>query len=270
MRCGQDWQPTEIKRVIERFASSTEVVLVQTDAGNGFLKGMGNQQGNEALASEFVGSELAARVGLFVPPFAVVDVAGLQIQTRSGRILAAGPAFISKAIEQVVTADPDGTYLRRLRRRTDLSLLIAFDTWVRNADRCPPPGHLVPEPNRDNLLFRSVGGWWELVAFDHTHCFVLEDLASGLESCIFVEDTGIYGAFPEFWPYIDEDGLRMACRAIAAIDEAEVVEIIAAVPQAWGPSQAVRELWAQRIINRAARVEEFVLAGMVAQGQMGF
>jgi hypothetical protein len=49
-------------------SSSTEVVHVATDAGNGFLKGMGNRQGDESLACELVGSELAALVGLSVPP----------------------------------------------------------------------------------------------------------------------------------------------------------------------------------------------------------
>lgn len=269
MRCGQDWQPTFIKRVIAQFSSSTEVVHVATDAGNGFLKGMGNRQGDESLACELVGSELASLVGLSVPPFAVIDLQDLEINTLSGRLLGMGPAFISKDQGKVITADAEGSCLRRLRKRSDISLLIAFDTWVRNPDRCPPPDHVDQTLNRDNLMFRKGRGWYELMAFDHTHCFMVAELETDLQGDHFVEDSGVYGAFPEFRPYIDEASLRAACAAIASIDEAQVLEIIAAVPHPWGPTQAVRERWAQQIINRAARVEEYVISALVPQGQLG-
>jgi hypothetical protein len=269
MRCGQDWQPTVIKRVIDRYASSTEVVQVATDAGNAYLKGMGNGQGNETLACELVGSELAALIGLTVPSFAVVDLQDLEIETISGRRLAMGPAFLSQAQDKVITGDADGSCLRRLRNRGDLALMIAFDTWVRNPDRCPPPGHLIPEPNRDNVMFRSVGGWFELLAFDHTHCFTETDLETDLEGTYFVDDAQVYGAFPEFLPHIDEAGLRSACNIIAGIDEAQVMAIIGAVPYPWGPSQATRDRWVRQIINRAARVEEIVIPPLVNQGQLG-
>lgn len=269
MRCGQDWQPTVIKRVIDRYASSTEVVQVATDAGNAYLKGMGNSQGDESLACELVGSELAVLVGLTVPPFAVVELQDLGIETISGRRLTMGPAFLSQAQEKTITGDPAGSCLPRLRGRGDLALMIAFDTWVRNPDRCPPPGHLIPDPNRDNVMFRSVDGWFELLAFDHTHCFTETDLETELEGTYFVDDNGVYGAFPEFMPYIGEAGLRSACNTIAGIDEEQVMAIIAAVPHRWGPSQAVRDRWVQQIINRAARVEEIVIPTLVNQGQLG-
>ncbi|WP_018075338.1 HipA family kinase [Novosphingobium nitrogenifigens] len=230
MRCGQDWQPTVIKRVIDRYESSTEVVLVSTDAGNAYLKGMGNKQGNESLACELVGSELAALVGLNVPPFAIIDLQDLEIETINGRRLAMGPAFLSKAQEKVITGDPEGSCLGRLRNRGDLSLIIAFDTWVRNPDRCPPPDHVIPGPNRDNVMFRSAGGWFELLAFDHTHCFTETDLETDLQGTYFVDDPGVYGALPEFLPYVDEAGLRSACKTIAGIDGAQVMAIVAAVP----------------------------------------
>ncbi len=147
--------------------------------------------------------------------------------------------------------------------------MIAFDTWVRNPDRCPPPGHIIPEPNRDNVMFQSVGGWFELLVFDHTHCFTETDLESELADTYFVDDEGVYGAFPEFLPYIDEPGLRSACKTIAGIDELQVMAIVAAVPLPWGPSQAVRDRWVQQIINRAARVEEIVIPMLVNQRQLG-
>jgi len=96
IRCGQGWQPTIVLRVIEPILSSTCVVKVATDAGIGFVKGMGNPQGNESLALELVGSELAALVGLTVPPFAIVDIAGMTIEMFNGAALQFGPAFISR------------------------------------------------------------------------------------------------------------------------------------------------------------------------------
>ena len=269
MQCGRDWQPTVIKRVIDRYASSTEVVQVATDSGNAYLKGMGNRQGDESLACELVGSELAALAGLTVPAFAVVELQDLEIETISGRRLHMGPAFLSQAQEKVITGDPEGSCLVRLRNRSDLALMIAFDTWVRNPDRCPPPNHLIPAPSRDNVMFRSIGGWFELLAFDHTHCFTETDLETELAGTYFVEDPGVYGACPEFLPHVDEAGLRSACKNIASIDEGQVMAIIAAVPHPWGPTQAVRERWTQQIINRAARVEEIVISTIVNQGQLG-
>lgn len=230
---------------------------------------MGNPQGDEALAQELVGSELAAYVGLTVPEFAVLTVADLQIETVSGRPLNFGPAFISQALDQPYPADSEGTCLKRLRSKEDLALLIAFDTWVRNADRCPPPDHLVPEPNRDNLMFRSTSGWFDLIAFDHTHCFAEADLETEMADERFVTDTGVYGAFPEFLPYVDESSLRLACAKIVGVDGDTVMEIIASVPTQWGPSAAVRERWAQQIINRAQQVENYVISSLVGQGQLG-
>ena len=118
-------------------------------------------------------------------------------------------------------------------------------------------------------MFRKSRGWYELVAFDHTHCFMVAELETDLQGDHFVDDSGVYGAFPEFRPYIDEASLRAACATIASIDEAQVLEIIASVPHPWGPTQAVRERWAQQIINRAARVEEYVISALVPQGQLG-
>lgn len=64
LRCGLNWQPTFVDRVIEIFPTSTRVALVNTDAGLGYMKGMGNPSGNQSLAMELVGSELAANLGL--------------------------------------------------------------------------------------------------------------------------------------------------------------------------------------------------------------
>lgn len=267
LSCGRSWQPTAVNRVIESFESSTCVVRVATDAGTCFIKGMGNPAGNESLAQELVGSELAAALGLRVPPFAIINVVGIQIPLFRGGVLQFGPAFTSQELRGS-PADADATFVHRLVNPEHVPLLVAFDTWVRNIDRCPPPDYLDPTPNRDNLFFTPVRRSFEMVVFDHTHCFVEEDLESGLTGPQFAEDQRVYGAFPEFLPLLSESGLRRACQQIARIDAAVIREIVHSVPAAWGPGRAVRERWIEQIVVRAQRVEGYIFAGLVPQLQM--
>lgn len=268
MHCGRDWQPTAVTRVIDTILSSTCVAIVATDQGVGYLKGMGNPQGNESLALELVGSELAALLGLRVPPFAIVDVSGIAIPMIRGGTVDFGPAFISGALRGS-PGDQAGSFLPRLVNKADIPLLVAFDTWVRNVDRCPPPDYLDPTPKWDNLLFSPVKRGFELVVFDHTHCFVEGELEDGLAGTHFVDDAGVYGAFPEFRPYLSEAGLREACARISGVDAEAIVAIVGSVPAAWGPATAVRDRWAQQIINRAGRVNDILLDALVPQLQIG-
>lgn len=266
--CGKGWQPTVITRVIEPILSSTCVVKVATDGGIAFVKGMGNPQGNESLALELVGSELAAHLGLTVPPFAIVEVAGLRIEMINGHAIDFGPAFISKALTGA-PSDAGGTFLKRLANIQDVALLVAFDTWVRNIDRCPPPDYLDPTPKWDNLFFTPLKRRFKMVVFDHTHCFVEEDLDAGLAGDQFVCDPQIYGAFPEFLPMLTERALRQACQLITRVDVGTIMEIIAAVPVSWGPGLGTRQRWAELIFERGKRVEEYLFARLVPQMQMG-
>lgn len=268
LNCGRHWQPAVITRVIEPILSSTCVVRVVTDAGTAFVKGMGNPQGNESLALELVGTELAALIGLKVPPFAIVHVADLPIEMINGRIMQPGPAFASKALRGA-PSDATGIFLRKLANPQDVALLVAFDTWVRNVDRCPPPDYLDPTPKWDNLFFTPFKRRFEMVVFDHTHCFVEEDLDAGLAGPGFVEDQRIYGAFPEFLPMLDERSLRQACHQITRVDAETVMAIIASVPLGWGPTNGIRTRWAELLIERAKRVEDYLFAGLVPQLQMG-
>jgi len=267
LSCGSKWQPTNVTRVIEPILSSTCVVRVAIDAGTAFLKGMGNPQGNESLALELVGSELAALVGLRVPPFAIVQVTDLPIEMINGHPMHPGPAFASQALAGA-PSDAGGTFLKRLVNPHHVALLVAFDTWVRNIDRCPPPDYLDPTPKWDNLFFTPFKRRFEMVVFDHTHCFVEEDLDAGLVGTTFVEDQRIYGAFPEFIPILDERSLRRACDQITRVDVGAIMAIIGSVPAAWGPGQGTRNRWAELLVQRGRRVEEYLLAGLVPQLQM--
>ncbi|MDX3911653.1 MAG: hypothetical protein QHC67_17880 [Sphingobium sp.] len=267
LNCGRFWQPVAINRVIQPILSSTQVVKVATDLGVGFLKGMGNPAGNESLAQELVGSELACAMGLRVPVFAVINVEGIDIQMESAGPIAFGPAFISRELRGSTSAGED-TFVRRLTNPEDIARLVVFDTWVRNLDRCPPADYLDPRPNRDNLFFTPVRRKFEMVVFDHTHCFVEEDLESGLAGAHFVGDDRVYGAFPEFKDFLTARALRNALADLARIDGSVIREIVRAVPQPWGPTTAVRDRWIEQLMGRQQRVGDYVFNRLVPQIEM--
>lgn len=269
LNCGRTWQPSSVDRVIETYPTSTRVAKVRTDLGIGFLKGLGNPSGNESLACELVGSELASQMGLKVPPFAIVELAGLEIPMKDYGTVNFGPAFVSKEIT-AVTADGGDTFLRRLTDQADVARLVMFDTWIRNMDRCPPADYFDPEPRRDNLLFSPSGQKFTLVAFDHSHCFVEGELEFGLAGDHFVNDARIYGLFPEFGRYLDEATLRLAAQAIRNVDAAVIEEIVHSIPPDWGPSSIIRTRWADLIFKRGEIVAEQAFEQLVSQAQLGF
>jgi len=264
LACGRHWQPTQILRVVERFQSSTSVVSVQTDDGLAFLKGMGNPAGDEALALELVGCELAAALGLEVPPFAVLQLEGISITTIGGNVLRDGPAFVSKAVRGM-PGDPSGVLPKGLVNPEHICRLVAFDTWIRNFDRCPPRDHLDPTPKWDNLFFAFQDSRFRLTVIDHTHAFTEDELEYALQGTHFEEDPRVFGAFPAFERYVTERGIREASAAIRAIDVASVQRIVAAVPLPWGPTTALRSRWCEAIVARGQRIEQYLMDGLIAQ-----
>jgi hypothetical protein len=69
----EKWQPRIIRRFIKNFATATEVVLVETDQGRGYLKALGNKSGPHALACEWVGTNLAKLLGLQTFDFSIIE-----------------------------------------------------------------------------------------------------------------------------------------------------------------------------------------------------
>lgn len=58
------WHPKYVVRPIDARLSSTNVVIVETDLGPGFLKAIGNPAGTHCLACELVATQLAEWLGL--------------------------------------------------------------------------------------------------------------------------------------------------------------------------------------------------------------
>ncbi len=250
---GRRWQPRSLDRVVDTYRTSTRVSLIETDVGLAYVKGMGNPAGLGSLVSEVVCAELGGWYGLEVPDFAVVNVDDLEIPFDHGKRVLRGPAFASRKIE-IRTADGTDYYLQRLRKPEALAKLVLFDTWVRNADRCPPLDALDPDPRYENLVFKPIPRGYDLVALDHTHCFTDGDLATDIGDPAITYDDRIYGFFPEFGPFIDDAGLHEAAARLSLIDDDFVSDVVRSVPREWGLTDAERQRLATTISERARHV----------------
>jgi hypothetical protein len=266
LACGDGWQPTRVKWVIETLRTSTRVAKVATDAGIGFLKGMGNPAGLDSLACELVGTELARWIGLQTPPFALIRLRGqLEIPMEGSLPMEPGPAFISKEVPGS-TGDGGDAFLAHLKNIDDVTKLIVFDTWIRNSDRYPADEQEQEAvSNRDNIFFRPVGSKFELLVFDHTHCFTETTLDDGLGDTYVVDDERIYGYFPEFRHYLRESALRDAVGRLNKIDVTAVQDVVASIPIEWSVTSAIRAKWVHVICERAKRVSEFIVPRLMSE-----
>jgi len=251
--CGRNWQPTRLDRVVLTLETSTRVSQISTDEGLAFIKGMGNPAGLGSLVSELVCAELATWFGLKVPDFAIVHVDDLEIPLGGHGVVQRGPAFASHTMD-LRTADGTDTYLSRLREPQDLAKLVLFDTWVRNADRCPPADALDPSPNYENLTFAPAAKGYDVVAIDHTHCFTDGDLATDIGDPALQTDDRIYGFFPEFPPFLEDNRIHEEAARLGQIDGAFVRQVVHSVPQEWGVTLGERDMLAAAIIFRAQLV----------------
>lgn len=262
--CGQNWQPASLDRVVLTLETSTRVSQIATDKGSAFIKGMGNPAGLGSLISELVCAELATWFGLKVPDFAIVQVDDLEIPLRGIGVVQRGPAFASRTMD-LRTADGTDTYLSRLRQPQDLAKLVLFDTWVRNADRCPPADALDPSPNYENLTFAPAAKTYDIVAIDHTHCFTDGELATDISDPDVQTDERIYGFFPEFPPFLDDNRFHEEAARLGQIDYAFVREVVHSIPQEWGITVGERDMLAAVIISRAQLVSREAPRILVAQ-----
>jgi len=259
---GDVWRPRTIHRFIRSFPTSTNVVRVETDAGEGYLKALGNPEGPHVLACELVGTLLAEWLGLPTLEHAIVWVtAEDELPLVGGGLAAAGPAFITKA-ENGFPWGGDEAALRRIRNPQDISRLVVLDTWIRNCDRHRPQPNL--RVNRDNVFLA-----WEtdperglvLKAMDQTHAFTCgRELTQRVSHLDEIGDATIFGCFPEFQPFLDREEVDTITLRLGQMDGTQATGFVACVPTEWQVEEAVRDAWGRFIVERAA----FVAANMVS------
>ena len=171
-----------ITEVIERTAQGmTRPYLCMAEDGTAwFVKSAG--AGWRSLVCEWIAGRLAVAFGLPLPALAqpVVDEALAQaLHAQGDGDLATGPAFGSRRVDYVRDFEPALQAQCPTEFRRDL---VAFDWWVRNADRTL--GDLSGNPN---LLW--VSGEGRPVVIDHNLAFDPDfDAALFLQTHVFRAD----------------------------------------------------------------------------------
>jgi hypothetical protein len=145
---------------------------------------------------------------------------------------------------------------------------VIFDTWIRNHDRWPPEGDDIDRASLDNPFFTPEGRKYDLVALDHSHCFIDGDLEASLRDDYALGDDRLCGLFPEIAPFIDEATVLEAVDQLARVEVATVRQIMGSVPLVWGPSTVAREAWVDFIMARARLVTSFAPGILLAQGRL--
>lgn len=249
------WKPTSFQEFIENFGTSTGAAHVTTDAGTAYLKAMGNPIGPHALASEWVGTQLARlfKLQTFDAALLTIDSSTDEIPFPKGGFAQSGPAFCTRA-EAGRPWGGSTQDLDKLDNLQDVTRLVVFDTWIRNRDRHHPDAR-VKGPNRDNVFLseeRTTPGQYRLVAMDHTHCFTnSEQLDRKMDNISAVKDELIYGLFPEFKRFLRRDVLLICLADLQNVKTEHIRPIVASIPQQWEVDRDVREALIEFIVSRA-------------------
>ncbi|UVK43274.1 hypothetical protein BPNPMPFG_005052 [Mesorhizobium sp. AR07] len=243
---------------MQAFTSSASPIQVVTDVAPGFIKALNNPYGGAALIAELVAAELGTWLGLKVPPFAIIPECNIELVMRKNGQIMQGPLFFSM---QVDGSPRDGTdiFLSKLRDRDDVAKLVIFDTWVKNWDR-----HGLADDNSDNLLFvrRGESRKYDLVPIDHAWAFDA-DFPIASPQIDAIEETTVYGKFPEFDPYITHRSVANSLARLAQLDGAFVEEVVNSVPPQWGLGQQASASLMELICRRAEYVVKTIAVRLV-------
>jgi hypothetical protein len=252
---GHAWGPTAFKRFIRAAGTSTGATRVLTDAGEAFIKPMGNPQGPHALAADLVGTGLAKWFGLQAFEVAVFSLEpDDEVPFPSGGRAEAGPAFATR-FEPGHAWSGTAEELEAVENRDDLSRLVVFDTWLRNCDRYPADP-TARKPNYDNVFLsekHASPGRFRVVAIDHGHAFTCgRDITAQIATIDRIQDEGRYGYFPTFRSFIVPDILRDGVAKLGTFDAAVVESLVASIPAEWDVSAAGRQALIALVVDRAA------------------
>lgn len=245
------FQPTEVTRFVRNLDSGAGAILVETDAGPGYLKAIGNPGGPHVLACDLVGTHLAARLGLPTFDYALVEITELdELPFHRGGIAEPGPALITR-LESGSTWGNDSGLLKRLSNPSDLSRLVGMDTWLRNVDRYAPG---MTRVNFDNVFLSMETGdsTVELRAMDFTHAFTNgRDLTKRVRDIDNIKDTAVYGLFPQFKRYLDRATVRSFCLQLGQLPDGLAAEAGGLIPVQWEVSAEARKALVDFICQRA-------------------
>jgi len=256
------WPPTTVLRFVRCVPTSTTPVHVVTDAGDAFLKGLGNPRGPHVLACELVGTRLAQALGVPVLDFAVLDVDPEDdLPLPNGKRILPGPAFVTRKEEGTVWGGGDDE-LKRLQSRGDLAGLVVFDTWVLNVDRCPPQG-IGRRQNLDNVYLSTEGvkrGKLKVKAIDHGDCFALgRDLTPRIAHIDRCKDDRVFGLFPAFRSRLRRDDVEGVLERLKALKRSTIEAAVAEIPAEWEVERPARDALVELLVGRQQHVRTYLI-----------
>ncbi|VTS00779.1 Uncharacterized protein OS=Rhizobium etli (strain CFN 42 / ATCC 51251) GN=RHE_CH00503 PE=4 SV=1 [Gemmata massiliana] len=261
---ASSWSPTTIRYQKRKLSSNSLPVVVETDAGEGFLKVLYPKGCPHDLACELVGIELARIVGLRTPEYAVIEIPPhAPVELADGNEFVPGHGFITRKLDGM---DWSGSrsVLNRLLNPIDLARLVVFDTWTLNCDRFRPRTETAPEWRAERNVFleraANFDDQYYLTSLDHGCCFkCLADLTPAHLRRVATSDA-LYGYFPEFAGLARREHALQAVRAVQSCLRAQIDAIIERVPESWltnGHRNALSDMIYGRIrlLERIIRVD---------------
>ena len=273
MHSKSEWDPVTILRWVGAYGTSTGIAQVVTDAGEGYLKAIGNPAGEHALACEWVGTNLACNLGLPTFDFSIIRINEMDdITLGNGKKAKPGPAFITRA-EKGFSWGGDEKALKKVVNKEDITRLVVLDTWIMNRDR-HHPDTAKRNPNYDNVFmsFRAAPkGKHILKAIDHTHCLTHgDDLTPAVANIEQIRDQRVYGLFPAFLPFINPDDAESSVADLQAISRETIEEIIDQIPKEWDVSERARNALKELVVKRQGYVGNTILGKLFPNRQMRF
>lgn len=251
----EPWHPTRVIRVIDRCDTSTSPLLVMTDAGKAFVKTLGNPEGPPALISEWIGTNLAAWLGLPTFDIAIVEYPkDLVFPLTKGCETIPGPAFAARFVGgQSWDGTEDGLAL--VENLNAIAGLVVFDMWTRNYDRYVGSTGSV-RCNVRNVFLSEKGarkGHYRLLAIDHTESFRTGRAFTdrGLFGIGSVQDERTYGLFPAFRARVTREVVGAWLDKLAQFCAQDFEEAAREVPAAWGLRRETREALGTFCVERA-------------------
>lgn len=233
------------------------VVFAQTDMGDAYVKPLGGcDDGPHPLACEWVGSQLARWFGIPVPDFAIMQLGIMEVQMIQckGLTIQEGPAFCSKALTNASPWTGGNKQLANLDNIDIIPKIVVFDTWTLNWDRYPPKDDR-RKPNYDNILFDSseIKGHLRILPIDFGECFSMSrTLSAKIANIDRMKSFQIYGLFPAFEQFVNNEKIEAALIRMKSITRAEITEMINSIPKEWQVDSSARGALLELIIGRAS------------------
>lgn len=263
------WKPTRIRRVIEVLPTGSEAVQVATDDGRAFAKFLGAAEGPHMLACEWIGTHLAALLGLPVFDFVVLPHPGIpEIRLHSGGMAQPGPAWLTRRVSGVTWGGFEED-LNYLANPADLTKLVLLDQWTRNCDRYRPEPRRV---NYNNVFLMREGapeGRFILVAMDHTHILTCgRPLSRELARIDRIREETAYGVFPQFVAHLKRPDAVAAAAAMAAIPVAAIEAVVVGIPRDWQVGAPERAAVVEFLLQRRQWLEKEFVSRLFPQGEL--